>query len=131
MVADRLLSSVSWFTPTWDLIVILFLIVASFFLGLTLKRNKIIIILISIYIATVAINFFPFGNIFEVPKTDENFVYPIAIFIVVIFFFYILLSNSTLKKAFRKTGDKSIFSIFLFSLFCVSLVLSVILSFFP
>lgn len=128
---DILLSNVSWFTPTWDLFVILFLVVVAFLLGLTIGRNKIIILLISIYIAAVVINFFPFGNIFETPKTDENFVYPIAIFLAVVFIFYILLSNSALKKAFRKTGDKSVFLICLFSLFCVGLVLSVILSFFP
>ena len=128
---DILLSNVSWFTPTWDLFVILFLIVVAFLLGLTLGRNKIIIFLISIYIAAVVINFFPFGNIFETPKTDESFVYPIAIFLTVVFIFYILLSNSALKKALRKTGDKSVFLIVLFSLFCVGLVLSVILSFFP
>jgi hypothetical protein len=128
---DILLSNVSWFTPTWDLFVILFLIVAAFLLGLTLGKNKIIILLISIYIAAVVINFFPFGDIFETPKTDENFVYPIAIFIVVVFVFYILLSNSALNKALRKTGGRSVFLIALFSLFCVGLVLSVVLSFFP
>ncbi len=128
---DILLSNVSWFTPTWDLFVVLFLIVAACLLGLTLGRNKIIILLISIYIAAVVISFFPFGDIFETPKTDENFVYPIVIFIVVVFIFYVLLSNSALQKAFRRTGDKSVFLIGFFSLFCVGLVLSVILSFFP
>lgn len=127
----ELLTNVHWFTPTWDLFVILFLIVAAFLLGLTLGRNKIIILLISIYIAVAVINFFPFGNVFETPKIDEDFVYPIAIFVIVVFVFYILLSNSVLKKALRKTGDKSIVLIFLFSLFCVGLVLSVVLSFFP
>jgi len=125
------LAQTSWFIPTWDLFVILFLLVATFLLGLTLGRNKIIILLISIYIAIVVINFFPFGDIFELPKTDENFVYPIAIFLAVIILFFILLSNSALKKTFRKTGDKSVFQIVLFSLFCIGLILGVALSFFP
>lgn len=125
------LAKIYWFTPTWDLFVILFLIVAAFLLGLTMGRNKIIVLLISIYVAIVVINFFPFGDIFEIPKTSDNFVYPIAIFIVTVFIFYILLSNSALKKALRRTGDKSVFLICLFSLFCIGLVLSVVLSFFP
>jgi len=108
----ELLAQASWFTPTWDLFVILFLVVLAFLLGITIKRNKILVLLISIYMAIVVINFFPFGDIFELPKTDENFVYPIAIFLAVVIVFYILLSNSALKKALRKTGDKSIFLIF-------------------
>lgn len=127
----ELLAKVYWFTPTWDLFAILFLIVAAFLLGLTMGRNKIIIFLISTYIAIVVINFFPSDYIFETPKIDENFIYPIAVFIAVVFVFYILLSNSALKKALRRTGDRSVFLIFLFSLFCVGLVLSVVLSFFP
>lgn len=126
-----ILANVSWFTPTWDLFVILFLLVAAFLLGLTIGRNKIIILLISIYIAIVVISFFPFGDIFETPKTDENFVYPIAIFLVVVVVFFILLSNSALKKALKKTGDKSVFQIVLFSLFYIGLILSVVLSYFP
>ncbi len=126
-----LLANVSWFTPTWDLFVILFLFVAAFLLGLTMGRNKIIILLISIYIAIVVINFFPFGDIFDKPKTDENFVYPIAVFVVIVFVFFILLSNSALKKVLKKKGDKSVFWIILFSLFYISLFLSVVLSYFP
>lgn len=127
----NLLAKIYWFTPTWDLFVILFLIVAAFLLGLTLGRNKIIILLISIYMAMVVISFFPFSDIFETPKIDESFVYPIAIFLAVVFIFFILLSNSALKRVLRKTGDKSVFQIVLFSLFCIGLVLSVVLSFFP
>jgi len=125
------LAKIYWFTPTWDLFVILFLIVAAFLLGLTIGRNKIIILLISTYIAIVVINFFPFSEVFEIPKTDENFIYPIVIFIAVVFIFFVLLCNSAFKKVLRKTGDKSIFQIVLFSLFCIGLILSVILSFFP
>lgn len=125
------LAKIYWFTPTWDLFVVLFLIVAAFLLGLTMGRNKIIILLISAYIAVVVINFFPFGDIFKTPKTDENFIYPIVVFIAVVFTFFVLLSNSALKKVLRKTGDKSVFQIVLFSLFCIGLILSVILSFFP
>jgi len=127
----ELLAQASWFTPTWDLFVILFLVVLAFLLGITIKRNKILVLLISIYMAIVVINFFPFGDIFELPKTDENFVYPIAIFLAVVIVFYILLSNSALKKALRKTGDKSIFLIFIFSLFSIGLILGTVLSFFP
>ena len=128
---ENLLSNANWFTPTWDLFVILFLIVAAFLLGLTMGRNKILVLLISIYMAIVVINFFPFGDIFELPKTDEDFVYPIAVFLAVVIVFFILLSNSALKKALRKTGDKSVFLILLFSLFSIGLILSTVLSFFP
>ncbi len=127
----ELLTSVSWFTPTWDLFVILFMIVAGFLLGLSLGRNKLLILLISIYSGIAVINFFPFGDIFELPKTDENFVYPIAVFIVTIILFFFLLSNSALNRTFKRTGDKSVILIFIFSLFCIGLILSIVLSFFP
>ncbi len=127
----ELLSNVSWFTPTWDLFVILFMIIAGFLLGLSLGRNRLLILLISIYSGIVVINFFPFGDIFELPKTDENFVYPIAVFIVTIILFFFLLSNSALNNTFKKTGNRSLVLIFIFSLFCIGLILSVVLSFFP
>ena len=127
----ELLANVSWFTPTWDLFVILFLFVVAFLLGLTIGRNKIIILLIGIYIAIVVINFFPFGDIFETPKMDENFVYPIALFIIIVVLFFFLLSNSALKKVLKRKGDKSVLWIILFSLFYIGLFLSVVLSYFP
>lgn len=124
-------ANVSWFTPTWDLFVILFLFIAAFLLGLTIGRNKIIILLIGIYIAIVVINFFPFGDIFKTPKTDENFVYPIALFIAIVVIFFFLLSNSALKKVLKKKGDKSVWWVIFFSLFYIGLLLSVVLSYFP
>ena len=127
----NLLADVSWFTPTLDLIVVLLLIAIAFLLGLALKRNKIIILLIGIYIAIAVVNFFPFGNIFDRPKIDEDFVYPVGIFIAIVLLFFTLLSRSGLKKAFSKSGDNSIFQIILFSLFSIGLLLSVCLSFFP
>ena len=125
------LTEIAWFSPTLDLIVTLLLIIVAFLIGLALKRNKIIILLISIYIAIAVINFFPFGDVFSRPKINEDFVYPVGIFITAVFFFFIFLSNSGLKKAFSKTGDNSVFQIILFSLFYIGLTLSVCLSFFP
>ncbi len=127
----NLLGSVSWFTPTWDLFIILFLIVATFLLGLILGRNKILVFLISIYMTVAVVNFFPFGDIFKLPKNDENFVYPIAVFITVVILIFLLLSNSALKKAFSERRNRSIILIFPFSLFCIGLILSTVLSFFP
>jgi len=126
-----LIANVTWFTPTWDLFIILSLVVAVFLLGLTLGRNKIIIFLISIYIAIVVITFFPFGSIFDNANTDNGFIYQIISFLGVVILLYILLVNSVLKRAFRKTGDRSIFQIAFFSLFCIGLILSVVLSFLP
>lgn len=127
-----MLSKIYWFTPTWDMIAVLFLIAGAFLLGLTLGRNRIIIILISIYIAITVISFFPLEDTFKKTlSANDSFIYQIVVFIVAILLFYIFLSKSILKKVLRKTGNRSVFLVFFLSLFCMGLFLSVSLSFFP
>ena len=46
-------TNINWAAPSWDLFIILFFIVAAFLYGLSLGRNRVIVILVSIYMIAV------------------------------------------------------------------------------
>ena len=53
-------TGVNWAQPSWDLFIILFFIVIVFFYGMMLGRDRIIIILVSIYMALAVVSNAPF-----------------------------------------------------------------------
>ena len=75
--------------PTWDLFIILFFLLASFVYGLTLGRDRIILILISIYMSLAVIGAAPFLEQIMPQELDPNntFLFNISVFLGIFVFF--------------------------------------------
>src|SRR3990167_1770098 len=56
----KFLQSINWAAPTWDLFIVLFFIVTVFLYGMSLGRDRIIVILVSIYMALAVVSNAPF-----------------------------------------------------------------------
>lgn len=129
---QNLLAQVNWTTPNWDLFIILFFIGAAFLYGLSLGLNRILIILVSIYLSLALVDYFPFTNqtLPEV-KLSNGISLRVTLFIGVVLVLFFFLSRSALLKTFSGGADGSTWQILIFSILHIGLLISVVLSYMP
>lgn len=129
------LQSINWATPTWDLFILFFFIIGAFLYGLSLGRERIIIILISIYMALAVINTAPFLDKLYgkelIINIGQDFAIKVTLFFGVFVVLFFLLSRSALSRSFGNASAGSWWQVILFSFLHVGLLTSVVLSFLP
>ena len=85
------LANINWATPSWDLFIILFFVVAAFLYGLSLGRDRVIVILVSLYMALAIVNTAPYLNSFTAEISYNNAsIFNVTIFVgifIILFFF--------------------------------------------
>jgi len=127
-------NNVNWLQPSWDLFIILFFIVASLIYGVSLGRDRIIVILVSIYMALAIVGHVPFLNDVQTAEVslNETFALRISVFLGLFVLLFFFLSHSALMKAFGHGGRQGKFwQVMIYSFLHVGLLISVTLSFFP
>lgn len=131
---NNFLAGVNFQKPTWDLVIIVFFLIAAFIYGLSLGRERIIIVLISIYMAFAVISAAPWFNAFSWQSLGDNraFIFPVAIFLVSFMLIFYWLSRSPLLSALGQSQSPGEWwQVILFSLLHVGLLTSITLSFLP
>ena len=128
-------NNVNWLEPTWDLFIILFFVVASLIYGVSLGRDRIIVILVSIYMALAIVNYMPFltGVSTAEVSVNDTFALRVSVFLGVFILLFFFLSHSALMKAFGHggSGQGKFWQVMIYSFLHVGLLISVTLSFFP
>jgi hypothetical protein len=122
--AVDLVSAVNWQKPTWDLFILLFFLVSAFVYGVSLGRERIFAIMVSIYMALAVVATLP-----NVPSTQSLFVVQAATFLGIFFVLVIVLSRSSLLKS--NDEKSSMLQGLIFSVLHVGLLISVTLSYLP
>ncbi len=122
--ATNLMSTVNWQKPTWDMFIILFFLISAFVYGISLGRERIFAIMVSIYMALAVVATLP-----KVPSTQSLFSVQSATFLGIFFVVVILLSRSALFQTSDEKG--SMVQGLLFSILHVGLLISATLSFLP
>ena len=61
--AQNFLQSINWSNPSWDLMIALVFIVGSFLYGFSLGRDRLIVIMVSIYMALALISNAPYLDV--------------------------------------------------------------------
>lgn len=129
------LTHIDWTKPTWDMFIVLFFIVAAFLYGLSLGKSRIVVILVSIYMALAVVNTAPFlQQPTSTTLTIDNTTYVVQIsaFIGAFVLLFFLLSRSAILGSIAPSaGDGSWWQAMLFSFLHVGLLISVTLSFLP
>lgn len=130
----QFLSGINWAAPTWDLFLIIFFIIAAFIYGISMGRDRIIVIMVGIYIALALVTNAPFIN----PGTGSQigfydfYVFKVTAFLTAFILLFIILSRSSLLKAFSSDDiSGGIFQVLIFSILHVGLLISITLSFLP
>jgi len=124
-------SNINWAQPSWDLFIILFFIVIVFFYGMMLGRDRIVIILVSIYMALAVVSNAPFIGQLRL-DTDGNFtIFRVAAFIGIFVLLFFLLSRSAVMQSFSAIGTGSWWQVLMFSVFHIGLLVSITLTLLP
>ncbi len=126
------LTSINWASPSWDLVIVLFFVVTVFLYGMSLGRDRIIVILMSIYMALAVISNAPLANLGNgTVSVGSWFAFRVTAFLGLFVLLFFLLSRSALMKTFGNLASGSWWQVFLFSVFHVGLLVSITLSFLP
>lgn len=129
------LQNINWATPTWDLFILIFFIVGAFLYGFSLGRDRVIVILVSIYMALAVINTAPYLDALSGKDISinfgPNFAFKVTLFLGVFVILFFLLSRSALSQTFISDRAGSWWQVILFSFLHTGLLISVILSFLP
>lgn len=128
-----LVANINWSEPTWDLFIILFFIIAALLYGMSLGRDRIIVILVSIYMALAVVNAAPLiGNMATEIGINQLFVVRITAFIALFVALFFLLSRSALLATVANTDSHGKWwQVIVFSFLHVGLLISITLSFLP
>lgn len=125
------LSQINWSVPSWDLFIYLFFVVAVILYGMALGRERVLSILISIYIGLAISSNLPFLNEKTAAKIGVSSVFTLKLLVfaaALVIGFYVFSRAGALVSL--SAGSK-ITHIFIFSVCQVGLLVSVILSFLP
>lgn len=126
-------AKLDWSNPSWDLFIILFFVIAAFLYGLSLGKDRIIAILVSIYMGLAVVDTIPFlAQKIQELGLNQLFVFKITTFIVIFILLFFLLSRSAIMNTLGKSDRKGpIWQVVLFSFMHVGLLISITLSFLP
>lgn len=131
------LQHIDWTRPTWDLFIILFFIVAAFLYGLSLGKDRIIVILVSIYTSLAIVEHAPLVNNQGFQDMINNFVsqffvFQISAFLVVFIALFFVITRSALMKTIASSDTAGPWwQVLLYSVLHVGLIISIILSYIP
>lgn len=124
--------SLNWSNPSWDVFIFLFFLVGSLLYGLSLGRDRIIVILVSIYMALAVVSNTPILNAINFSlKINENYVMTITYFVGVFIVLFFMLSRSALLRTIGGGGSGAWWQTILYSILQVGLLISITLSFLP
>lgn len=117
--------------PTWDLFIIVFFVIAALLYGLSLGRDRIIVILVSIYMALAVVDAIP-DFVVDVTLNDQ-LAFQLTTFIALFIALFFLISRSALMRTIGAAAEQDgrWYHTILFSFLHVGLLLSITMSFLP
>lgn len=121
--------NINFGNPTWDTFVIVFFVVGALLYGLSLGKDRIIAILVSIYMALAVVNALP-QFVLNI-RFNENFTVQITTFVSVFVVLFFLLSRSAILASLGPGEQGRWWQVIIFSILHVGLLLSVTMSFLP
>jgi len=121
--------NLDWNNPSWDLFLLAFFAVGSLLYGMSLGKDRIIAILVSIYMALAVVNALP-DFVLNI-KFNDNFTLQITTFISVFVVLFFLLSRSAILNSLDTSSQGKWWQVIIFSVLHVGLLISVTMSFMP
>lgn len=126
--------NINWTAPTWDMFIAFFFLIAAFLYGFSLGRDKVIVILVSLYVALAVVNSAPFIKNLntEINVATSLFAFKISTFLGVFLALFFFLSRSAILHSLAAGNALGKWwQVLLFSVLHAGLLVSVVLSFLP
>jgi hypothetical protein len=126
-------ATLNWSAPTWDLFILLFFIIGALLYGLSLGRDRVIVILVAVYMSLAVVSNTPLLSGIDLSlHVNENSVLKITFFLGLFVVLFFLLSRSALLKTIGASGAPgSWWQTIVFSILQVGLLISITLNFLP
>jgi hypothetical protein len=125
------LPHVDFATPSWDVFLLLFFLIGALLYGLTLGRDRIVVIMVSIYMGLAVVSNAPVLKRLSADIAVNSFAFRISTFIgLFVLLFFFLSRNALIRSLEFGTGGR-LLQTMLFSVLHVGLLVSVALSFLP
>ncbi len=128
-----LIKTFNWHTPSWDLFILLFWVVASVLFAFAAGRGRMLLILVCTYMAQLLVIEAPFLSNFAGEKLNiaSSTIPQLAAFVILFLIFFIFLG----RYAFRSTADgRQILALpftLIFTVLQVGLLINIIISYLP
>lgn len=126
---DQALQKINIGNPTWDLFLLAFFVVGALLYGLSLGKDRIISIMVSIYMALAVVAALP-DFVLNV-KVNESYTVQITAFLSVFIVLFFLLSRQAVLNSLAPSGEGKWWQTLIFSVLHVGLLVSVTMSFLP
>lgn len=126
---EDIAGQVNFNSPTWDMFLIGFFVVGALLYGMSLGKDRIIAIMMSIYMALAVVATLP-AFVLNV-RVNESYTVQITAFFAVFVVLFFLLSRQAVLNALSPSGEGKWWQTLLFSLLHVGLLVSVTLSYLP
>lgn len=125
--------SLNFSNPTWDLFILVFFVAVALLYGLSMGRDRILVVLVSIYMALAVVANAPFLKTWSANITiNEFFAFKVTAFVGIFLVTVFLISRSGLMKTLGASNARgSWWQIIIFSFLHVGLLISTTLSFLP
>jgi hypothetical protein len=126
------LTTIDWTQPSWDLFIVLLFIVSAFLYGLSLGRDRILVILTSIYMALAIVNTAPYMDSFSLQiSINEGSVYKVTVFLGMFLIIFFLMSRTAVVNTFASDSGGKWWHALIFSFFHTGLILSIVFQYLP
>lgn len=119
-------------TPTWDVFIVLLFLVGSLIYGFSLGRDRVVMLIVAIYMALAVVGNAPYLDRFRAIISLGNlFAFQITTFFGMFLVLFFFLSRSALASTFGRGETGRWWHVILFSFLHVGLLMSTTLSFLP
>ncbi|MFH1171177.1 MAG: hypothetical protein V1778_01385 [bacterium] len=121
------LQTIDWSKPSWDLVIVLFIVVGALLYGSALGRDRIMVNMVALYMAIAVMKSIPASV-----TLWNGFIIQLSAFVVLIALFAFLLSRSALQRTIASTDTRGPWwQTFIYSILQIGLFVSVVLSLLP
>jgi len=125
------LENFNW-SSSWDWVMILFFLAVAFIYGLSMGKNRLVVVIIGTYFSYLLTKYFPWSELgFVGIKTAPSSTVQIFIFLAIILGFYFLIPHSALSSALRLRGRRmaSWWQSLILAVLQIGLLLALVISF--
>ncbi len=126
------LARINLTTPTWDLFILLFFVVGALVYGLSLGRERVVMLIVAVYMALAVVNSAPYLRDFAARiSLSQAFALEITTFLGVFLLLFFFVSKSALSRSFSLDDNGKWWQVLVFSTLHVGLLTSIVLSYLP
>jgi len=118
-------------TPTWDVFLLLFFVIGALLYGLTLGRDRIVVIMVSIYMGLAVVTNAPYLHDLTASVSVNDAAVRVGAFVGIFVLLFFFLSKNALLRSMDTSQSGGLLQTVMFSVLHVGLLVSVGLSLLP